>query len=226
MMAMHDLREVCRNFVLASCCFFGCGDRSIEPESDGVGDPCQSDADCADADGDLLCEQDGQCARPSASEDGDEGNGTATAGEPPCEANACPDTGAWDAENPCRLCAGNETSCYSFCVDVSLDENHCGQCGRECAVVEVEGGEVGICQSGLCAATLSDCVPTSSTCDTVCASAGESCVENGCLGSTAVLYDNALECDSVSSAVAWAEGCTESLPSTSDTARCCCTQTL
>jgi hypothetical protein len=76
---------------------------------------------------------------------------------------------------PPRHCPDGETQCGDECVDLRWSNEHCGACGHACNVV----GSAGDCWDGVCPPTFY-CVLAGqgfSTCTSVCAWYGETCVD-------------------------------------------------
>ncbi len=69
------------------------------------------------------------------------------------------------------------SACDGVCVDVGIDGENCGQCGRICK------GGADACGDASCLPVHGECINADSgyaTCDAYCVSIGEVCAENGC----------------------------------------------
>jgi hypothetical protein len=84
-----------------------------------------------------------------------------------------------ESETESDPCVGSETLCDGECVDLSSDDNNCGECGKTCKT----GLESGGCVEGACAPVWSDCVDASNLipCSEVCEAEGLSgCATAAC----------------------------------------------
>jgi hypothetical protein len=85
------------------------------------------------------------------------------------------DTDGGSTGYPPLRCPDGKTQCGDECVDLRWSEEHCGSCGHTCLVV----GGAGECWEGVCPPTLycARAAQGFSTCASVCAWYGESCVD-------------------------------------------------
>ena len=112
-------------------------------------------------------------------------------------------------------------ACDSICIDITTNSNHCGSCSGVC-----EGGYEG----GKCAPKYGACINTRSgfeSCDAYCASIGETCVEEGCAGSTVLIYGSKNDCEAAEFATPIAEPCgtVQEWSFGGTDIQCCCTDT-
>jgi hypothetical protein len=120
---------------------------------------------------------------------------------------------------------------------VDQGDAFCGDCGKACNPVEIDGDQYGHCtvDSGTCDPTWSDCTgpgpDVTGTCEELCTLQGyEGCVQNGCGGFTALLFDNGMNAETECTqgdapAMNLSQDCTEvvQLPP-GGYVRCCCAQ--
>ena len=86
-----------------------------------------------------------------------------------------PDAGSAPT-SPGSACAGTTTQCGSSCRDLSIDENNCGACGRECPAGLV-------CSQGSCQTLPADCTTSACPGDFGCNPETRRCT-SGCFGNS------------------------------------------
>lgn len=120
------------------------------------------------------------------------------------------------------LFCANGGACDGVCKDFTADGDNCGACGNFC-----EGG----CIDGNCGPLFSPCFSIElglDTCDEMCETIQESCVENGCgTGKTVSWYSDDIDCEDEFGSQDNAQPCSEPQPWGVGclAVRCCCTDT-
>lgn len=125
----------------------------------------------------------------------------------------------------CNVLAPN--ACAGTCVDFETSSDHCGSCGRSCAIQSIAGGRpLGGCAIGACAPIWSECFDPQAyaDCAQACTSLGTTCAENQCVGRTVLQLDGDASCGSriELSRLVDPDGCDVALSGA--VARCCCLQ--
>jgi hypothetical protein len=90
--------------------------------------------------------------------------------------------------------SANPNACAGTCVDISSNQNHCGECGKACVVGSGAGG----CVSGRCQAAWGRCFGQSdgfANCAAFCSSVSLTCKVAGCQGWTSAQYGGLTECN-------------------------------
>lgn len=181
-------------------------------------------------------DQEGPQGLPTDGDPASDGSGAAD----PTSTGTALDGGSGDVE-PLR-CQDDEVQCADECADLRWSEDHCGECGHACTVVD----GVGQCWEGTCPPTGYCALAEQdlTTCQAVCESYGETCVDTepkvrgSCGGEWYGLrygVTDAFDCDSgFASSTAVPGGCTDPIrwdlpggPSGDalpGAVVCCCTQ--
>lgn len=117
------------------------------------------------------------------------------------------------------------SACAGVCIDVILDGDNCGKCGKICK------GGAEACGDAMCLPAYGECINMGTgfqTCNAYCASIGESCIENGCGdGFTIRGYDLMVDCTNDKSWNSGSETCDTIQPWSANraTIQCCCSDT-
>ncbi|PRQ08356.1 hypothetical protein [Enhygromyxa salina] len=182
--------------------------------------------------GDLECFGD-VCTDPNCipGELGCECNGGQCLGSLECVGNVCMEAsgdgdGDGDGDPPCPN--PNEMMCDGQCIDVMENNDNCGSCGTVCNWLNKGAPDIGSCVDGDCLPTFYPCYSQADgfiNCDEMCASFGETCVNNGCDFNTHVYTDSMNICNGglvggqsslgCGQPIGWLQG---------DWVGCCCTQ--
>ena len=118
------------------------------------------------------------------------------------------------------LTCAEGSACGGVCTDLMATADHCGACGKVC-----ESG----CKDGVCAPAWSECVQFNAgfeNCDQICATSGQTCVQNGCEDdATTKGFYTMGDCSAQQIDSLFSEACAKTQPWTIARAviRCCCT---
>lgn len=136
------------------------------------------------------------------------------------------DTGM-ESDTEGNPCTEPETLCNGECINLSSDDNNCGECGNTCKVAPNTGG----CFEGACTAVWSECIDAANPvpCSDVCQSEGlAGCMTAACGRFQASLewYTFASECEAGNfSSEVQSDACEAQPSSINDSYyRCCCEQ--